>query len=162
MAQIDFKKCTVKIKDGSTTPNELEIKSGPGNVTWSEKKTREYMPDRGLLDGVRDADEEPLDLSFEFQWIFLKSITGATTPTIEEALKGTGAASDWVSVDSDTCQPYAVDIEIEYDPDCTGNIKEIILFEDFRYENLAHDLRAGTVSVTGRCNVTEPTITRET
>jgi hypothetical protein len=160
---IDLKKCIMRIKDGTSgTQNTLTIKIGAGNMNWTEKKTREYIADRGVLDAVRDADQEPLDLSFEFMWEFLKAQAGDSVPTIEEAIKGIGKASTWVSSDPDTCQPYAVDIEIEHDPSCTGELKEFILFPDFRYEQLAHDLRAGTVSCSGRCNVVEPTITRET
>ena len=159
---IDLKKCTMRIKDGSTVPNTLTIKIGSGNLNYTEKKTREYIMDRGVLSEVRDGDQEPLDVSFEFMWEFLKAKVADANPTIEEAIKGIGKAATWVSTDADTCRPYAVDIEIEHDPSCAGELKEVILFPDFRYEQLAHDLRAGTVSCTGRCNVVEPTITRET
>lgn len=162
MPWLDLKNCTFKIKDGASTPNEVTIKIGSGNLNWTEKKTREYAPDRGVLDEVRNADQEPMDLSFDFVWEFLKSTAGAQTPTVEEALKGTGPAASWTSVDADACAPFAVDIEVTYDPSCAGIQKEIYLFPDFRYETLGHDMRAGTVSCSGRCNVVEPTITRQT
>lgn len=159
---IDLKKCTMRIQDGSTTPNTLDIRIGTGNLTYAEKKTREYILDRGQLDEVRDGDQEPMDVSFEFIWEFLKAASGDSVPTIEEAIKGAGKASTWVSVDADTCRPYAVDIVLIHDPVCTGELKENIVLNDFRWEQLAHDLRAGSVSCTGRCNVTEAAITRET
>jgi hypothetical protein len=36
-------------------------------------------------------------------------------------------------------------------PQCTGDQEEIVL-EDFRWESLDHDLKAGTISCTGKCN----------
>jgi hypothetical protein len=89
----------------------------------------------------------------------LRASTGQF-PTIEDVLKQRGEASDWTSSSADECEPYAVDIEIEYDPPCGGEEKEIILLQDFRHEQLDHDLRQATVSVTGKCNVKEASITR--
>jgi len=156
-----MKKCTFKINDGSTL--SLTIKIGEGNLTYSEKVAREYIKNRGVLDTVRNGDETPMEVSFEFTWEFLKSPASSTTPpTVEEALKKTGAASAWVSAATDVCEPYAVDIEVTFDPACTGVKKEVYLFPDFRHESLDHDFRAGTVSCKGMCNAVEPTITRVT
>ena len=81
--------------------------------------------------------------------------------TIEDALKKRGEASGWTSTDSDACRPYAVDIEILYTPPCGGIYKEKIVLEDFRYEQLQHDIKNAQVSCSGKCNVTEATVTRE-
>ena len=87
------------------------------------------------------------------------STTG--TPSIEDALKQRGAASSWVSTDSDTCRPYAVDVVIEYQPiPSSCGDAETITLSDFRYEEIAHDLRAGTFAITGRCNSKEATAVR--
>jgi hypothetical protein len=48
-AQIDLKNVTIKIVDGATPANELEIKIGEGNLTYSEKVNRQYIKDRGPL-----------------------------------------------------------------------------------------------------------------
>ena len=159
MAQIDIKDCTITIKDGTTPANSLEVKIGEGNLTYSERVNREYTKDRGLLDIVRDGDEEALELRIDAVWEYIKEDSGET-PTIEDALKQRGGASAWVSVDADTCQPYAVDIELEYAPDCTSDDKETLTFTEFRYEQCDHDLRAGTISISGHCNVTQPTSQR--
>jgi len=164
-AQIDLKECTIYLKDGGTgsAQQSLEVKIGEGNLTYDEKKNMEYTKDRGALDTVREGDEEQMDVSFDFTWEFLKAVstTGAGTPTIEDALKQRGEASDWVSSSSDECEPYAVDVEIHYAPDCGSELDEIITLPDFRYTSLAHDLRAGTVAVTGQCNATEAIIVRQ-
>ena len=159
-AQIDLKRATIKLKDGGA--EELTVKIGEGNLTYSEARNIEYTLDRGTLDEVREGDEVPIDVSLDFVWEYLKGSTGSGTPTVEDVLKNTGEASDWVSTDADTCRPYAVDIEITYQPSpATCGDMEIILLSDFRYESLDHDLRAGTVATTGKCNVTKATITRQ-
>lgn len=155
--QIDLKNCVVKFKDGST--NSIEIKVGEGNAQWTEQKPRQYTLDRGLLSDVRDGDEVPVDVTLAFTWERVTNGSGSgATPSPIDALKQLGAASAWVSSDSDLCQPYCVDIEIVHTPPCSGNV-ETYLLQDFRYENLAYDLRAGTINVTGKCNVTEATAT---
>ena len=55
----------------------------------------------------------------------LKASTG-DPPTPEDVLKKRGGASNWVSSSSDNCEPYAINIEISYDPPCTGEEDEII------------------------------------
>ena len=158
MAQIDLKNATITMKDGST--NELEIKIGEGNLSWTEKVNRIYTKDRGLLNDVRDGDEEPVEVSMDFIWEFLKADSG-DPPSPIDVLKQAGEASAWVSTDADACRPYAIDIEVLYEPPCGGELDEKILLEDFRYEQLQFDLRNATVAVTGKCNKTTATITRE-
>ena len=159
MAQIDIKDCVISVEDGSTPANSIDVKIGEGNLTYSEKVNREYTKDRGLLDIVRDGDEEAVELRIDATWEYIKEDSGQT-PTIEDALKARGGASDWVSVDADACQPYAVDVILVYSPDCTSDDAETLTFSEFRYEQVDHDLRAGTLSISGKCNITQPTSTR--
>jgi len=161
-ATIDLKKVTMKIKDGATTPEEVEIKIGEGNFTWTERIEREYELDRGTLDSVRNGDETPMEVRFDFKWEFIKAKTADSVPTIEEALKQIGKASTWVTTSSDACEPYSVDIELLNAPACTGEQNETITFPDFRHEELSHDLRNASISCNGRCNATVPTIVRST
>jgi hypothetical protein len=128
MAQIDLKDATVKIKDNGGS-NEITVTVGEGNLTFSEKRNMDYILDRGTLDEVREGDEVPIDVSFDFKWDYISgtSSTGGA-PSVEEALKKIGNASSWVSTDSDLCRPYSVDIEIFYNPDCaTGDLETITL-----------------------------------
>lgn len=162
---IDLKDVTIKLVDGTTpTANFISIKIGEGNLTYSESRNVEYILDRGLLDEVRLGDQIPVDVTFDFVWEFLtgNTDTSTTLPTIEDALKRVGNASAWASTDSDPCRPFALDIVLEDVPSCTafGQEQEFITLADFRYDTLDHDLRAGTVAVTGRCNVTEASIVR--
>ncbi len=118
-----------------------------------------YTKDRGKLSDVKLGDEEPMEVKLDFTWVFLKADSGAT-PTIEDVLKQRGEASSWVSSSSDLCEPYAVDLEIVYTPPCSGVDPEVYLLPDFRYEDLSHDFKQGQVSVSGKCNSKEATITR--
>ena len=145
----------------AVTPQEIEIKIGEGNLTFTEAKNIDYILDRGRLDDVREGDQVPVDVNFDFKWDYILGVTGSSTPSVEEALKGIGEASDWTSTDSDACRPFAVDIEITYLPvPSTCGDKEVITLPDFRYENLEHDLSAGAISCSGKCNVTKITAVR--
>lgn len=168
MAAIDLKKCTITLEDGTTgTPNSVEVIVGEGNCTYGEKRNVQYIKNKGALDTTREGDEEPVDVKMDFRWEYL---TGTTTtgsfPSVEEALKGHGAAKDWVSSDTeDPCAPYAVNVVIEYDPTINSNAgcsldKETITLADFRWESLEHDMKSAQVSVTGKCNITEADIVR--
>jgi len=158
MPVIDLKNTTISILDGDD--NSIEVKVGEGNITWKETKPRQYIKDRGKLDTVRDGDEEPVDLTLAFTWEWLRS-TGAEAITVEEALKQIAAASAWVSSDTeDPCAPYSVDIQIENLNGCGDVLDELITFHAFRYEDLSHDAKAGTVNVTGKCNEVMPTVIR--
>jgi hypothetical protein len=156
MAQIDLKRATLKVKDGGS--NEIEVTIGEGNLTYTERKTIEYTPDRGVLDEVKEGDEVPMEIRLDFVWEYITSRSSGATPSIEDALKNIGGAAGWASTDADACRPYAVDIEILYQPTpSTCGDQETITLPDFRYEQLDHDLRAGTISCTGRCNATTAT-----
>ena len=159
-AQIDLKYATVTIVDGTAvTPLELEIKIGEGNLTWTETRNIEYILDRGLLDEVREGDQAPVELSFDFNWSYLSG-TGII-PSPNEALTQTGIASTWVSSDTDLCRPYAVDIVVLYIPtNCAASEQETITFADFRVESLAYDLREATIAASGKCNILRPTAVR--
>lgn len=69
--QIDLKNCTFKLKDGSG--RELSAKTGEGYLKWTEKKPRQYTKKLTRLHEVRNGDDEPMDVSFEFNWDFIVS-----------------------------------------------------------------------------------------
>ena len=160
-ASIDIKDATIIIRDGTpVTPNEIAVKVGEGNVTYTENRNIEYRLDRSILDDVRETDEAPIDVSLDATWEFITASSGGT-PTIEDALKRIGEASAWISTDSDTCRPYAVDLIIQNIPDCDGTIeKEVITLPDFRWDTIAHDLREATIAVTGRSNAVLASVVR--
>jgi len=137
----------------------LEVKIGEGNLTWTEAKEYEYLRDRGNLDTVKEGDEQPVEMSLEFVYEYIKSESG-TSITPVDALKNVGYASEWVSTSADLCEPYCIDILAKHCVPCGTDEDEDVLFNDFRWEGLDYDLQAATISVSGRCNVSDPTVTR--
>jgi len=140
-------------------PQLLEVKVGDGDLKYSENNQYHYDLDRGLLDTVRDGDDVPMDVALNFTWVYTKSGTGEAISPIE-AIKGIGAADEWVSSDPDLCQPYAVDMIVDYVPPCAAPKEETYYFNLFRAEKRDHDFKTANVSVNGKCNMTEPVITR--
>lgn len=140
-------------------PQELAIKIGDGNLTYTEQSEYNYDLDRGALDTVRSGDEVPMEVALNFVYEWMTTGTGeAVTPM--DAIKRKGGAAEWVSSSADPCEPYCIDIEVVYTPICGGAEIETSLFPDFRSESREVDFGEAAVSVSGRCNATEPTITR--
>ena len=140
-------------------PIQIEVKIGEGNLTYTENKEYEYLTDRGNLDTVREGNEVPMDVVMDFVYEFVRTGTSeAVTPV--DALKGIGGAADWTSSSSDPCEPYSVDIVILHEPPCGDAESETTTFPEFRHDSLEFDLSAATISSTGRCNATEPEISR--
>lgn len=138
-------------------PHSLEVTIGEGNLQYTEHRNYDYIRDRGMLDTVKQGNDDPVDVSLDFTWEFLTAASG-DPPTIEDALKQKGAAETWVTSSSDTCEPYAVNIEVDYTPPCGQ--EETIILSDFRWEELQHSLKDAQVAMKGKCNVTDAEITR--
>ena len=51
-------------------------------------------------------------------------------------------------------------IEVEHVPPCGTTQGETTLFPDFRSEQREVNFKDATISVTGKCNITEPIVTR--
>jgi len=137
----------------------IEIKIGDGNITYTENTNYDYELDRGVLDTVREGDQAPIDVNVDFVYEYITTGTGEEI-TPMDALKGKGGAAGWVSSSSDPCEPYSIDIEVVYTPPCGGSEKEITLFPEFRPDTKEVDFGEASVSITGRCNVVEPVVTR--
>jgi hypothetical protein len=162
-ALFDLKNAEIRIEDGTTPANSIVIKIGEGTVSWTERKERRYILNRGVLDDVRNEDEAPLEVNLGFKWEYIKGTTGSDgVPTIVDALKNINAASTWVSTDDDACRPYAVNLVIDYTPvPAVCGDAELITIPDFRYEQIDFDIRTPeNVTITGHANVTEPVIVR--
>lgn len=131
---------------------QLEVKIGEGNLTWSEKKEYEYLLDRGDLDTVKEGNEVPVEVSLEFVY---EHVTTGTSEDITpaDAVKNAGGAASWVSSSTDPCEPYAVDMIVAHVTPCGSVQDETLTFSDFRFESLDYDLSAATISVSGKCNV---------
>ena len=140
-------------------PCQIDIKIGDGNITYTESDEYEYDLDRGVLDTVRAGDEVPMDVNVDFIYEFITTGTGESISPMD-ALKKKGGASEWRSSSSDPCEPYSIDIEVLHTPICGTAQSETTLFPEFRSESREVDLGEAAVSVSGRCNATEPIVTR--
>lgn len=140
-------------------PQQLTIKIGTGDITYTENNLYHYDLDRGNLDTVRQGDESPMDVTLAFTY---EHITTGTNESIApmDAIKRIGKASEWVSSATDKCEPYAVDILVVHTPPCGTSQKETTTFPDFRSEKRVPSYSKSEISVSGKCNATEPTVSR--
>jgi hypothetical protein len=142
-------------------PHALEIKIGEGTLTYNEKRNMEYTRNRRVIAFVRTGDDEPMDVSFNFIWEFLRSASGESI-TVEEAIKGMprAIAAGWTTSGGDVCEPYTVNIRITYIPPCSDVDMEIITLREYRWEGGNHDLKNGTVDSTGKCKISQADLDR--
>jgi hypothetical protein len=149
--EIDLKNSTIYIRDAGT--NFIEIRVGEGNLTYSVGREIAYLDSRGLLDRVREGKEQPCEITFQFIWEHITTHSGEVV-SVQDALTQSGAAANWASTSIlDPDAPYSVDIIVLQEDDCQA---EELYFQQFHWENLAHDLRNSTVDCTGKCNATKP------
>jgi hypothetical protein len=140
-------------------PQQVEITIGDGDWKWAEAKEYRYELDRGVLDTVRAGDDQPMEISSNFVFDTVKSGTGETITPVE-AIKGIGNAAEWVSTSDTACEPYCCDVEVVDDRPCGDEYATTYLFPDFRWEKLDYSAKDGTIALSGKCNATEPTVTR--
>ena len=143
MAQRSIRDGILTIRDGASS--FIVVRIGEGNFTWNERRNVDYTRDRGVISEVRLGDDEATEVSFDFIWDWISSISDVS---VVDALKGTAAG--WVTA-GDPCEPWAVDLELQISPAECGSSDETITFDEFRWETINPDLRAGQISSTGRC-----------
>lgn len=177
--KIDLKNCTLLILRARNltslaATNGLYVKFGDGTLTYNIRQNITYEKDRGKLEDVRRGDEVPLDVAITAKYEYIHnppSITAAYS--ITEALDGVdanGTPVDWLDqtppvggIDREPwldCAPYCVQLELHNDLRYTcPNVLipgEAYLFPFFRTEASNIDTKAGTIQITGKCNVTDP------
>lgn len=158
-AVINIKYVTMEIQDGLGA--SVEVTFDAGNLSWDEGFTWEYILNRGRVGAsngaaVREGDEIPLSLNFQGRFSFYKSAGDVKPWEILTNDTGSGRnTGSYTGTDATNCAPYAVNIFLSNVPGCSDD--EYLAFYDFRPDTLSFDVRAGTVSVVGRCNATTPT-----
>lgn len=162
---IDLKDAVIKVKDGTpSTPNELQIVMDTGNITFQVGRNVEYILDRGVLSSTKEGDQIPLQVTFQGRFNEIASSSGLDE-SLFEFLTFTGPAATNVSTGANVCaKPYAVDIEVFLARACTIGADvlqdETIVFPEFRWTTIDGDFQAGTLAVSGACNVVYPTSAR--
>lgn len=156
---MDLKECTIIFSDGTGTPNTLELKIDEGNLTWSEKRNITAKKDRGVLDYMKENEQEACEVNLECRFSSLKASSGDPV-TPYEFLKLSGAASGYKST-GPLCSASALDLIVKVNHVCGTTIEdEIITFADFTYTDIGGDFKAGTLSVKGMCLIIGPTSVR--
>jgi hypothetical protein len=140
-------------------PQNLEIKIGDGNLTYTEHSEYEYLLDRGDLDTVKEGNQVPMDVKLD---AIFEHITQGTSEAVSpmDALKGIGGASAWVSTTSDPCEPFSIDIVVVHTPPCGTPQVETTTFPDFRSESREINFKDATLSVSGKCLASQPVVVR--
>ena len=138
---------------------EVYVKIGEGNLTYTEHRDYQYLLDRGYLDTVREPKDVPMDVKVDAVYEHVASRSGELVTPVE-ALDGAGNASEWVSSSPDQCEPYCIDLEVDYEPPCAPSQAELSVFPMFRAETREMNFNAATINLTGKCFVKTPIITR--
>ena len=154
MAIVDLKNALFILRDRGA--NFIEINVGEGSLTYSEVRELNVVKDRGELDKIREGEEQTMPVEFTFIWEFITADAG-DPPTIEDVLKN---RAGWLSASLDPDDPFCVNIQVVYTPECAEVAREIITLREFHYSDLAHAIKDGTVAVKGLCNDTEALIQR--
>jgi hypothetical protein len=151
---IDLKDTLIYIRDLGT--NYIAIRVGEGNFSYSNKRNIIIVKSRGILDRVREGEDIPCDVQFQFIWDHIKTGSGEVV-SIEDALNHINGAAGWASTAiNDPDAPFCVDIQLVWTPPCSGSLGENLYFSQFHWENLGHDLHQSSVDCTGKCNVRQP------
>ncbi len=140
-------------------PQQIEIRIGDGDLSWTEAREIIYDLDRDILDDVRLGPEQPLELNaaFVFEW----AATGSGEPISPiDAIKRINDAEEWVSSDSDQCRPYSIDVIVDHVVPCGTNQDQRFSFEDFRWDSLEYSIQDAAITLTGRCNRTDALVAR--
>lgn len=142
-------------------PQTVEVKMGTGNLSWTENNPTIVDTDRGILDGVREDDEQPMDVNLVGTYQFLRSSSGQPI-TVYEALTRTGNAAGWFNAAADPCEPYQVTLRVVHQPPCGSSQAEVCKFPYFIANTREMSIEDATVSIVGISVATKPIITRET
>ena len=140
---------------------QIEIRIGDGDLSWTESREVLYDLDRDVLDDVRLGPEQPLEVNAAFVFEWASTGTGEAISPID-AIKRINDASEWVSSDSDQCRPYSVDIVCDHIVPCGTNQDQRFTFEDFRWESLEYSIQDAAITLSGRCNRTDALVERLT
>jgi len=175
VALIDLKYARIVLADGSDPPNAVTVQLGDGTLDYTEKRTIDVVKRRGELDTVREGDEDPVEVSFQFVWETLAASHEGDPPTIEDVLKRRGPAAGWASAGTDPEAPFCVNVAVVYtprsgpgcDPFGTDPVNgkpfktQTVWLEEFHYTELAHSLTDAAVDCKGVCNRVAATVITE-
>ncbi len=127
---------TLKIRDGKTSYNEIEVAFEEGNLKFDTVKNIVEVLDRGSLGDMIEGNEESIKGSFATHFREFLAQDNAAGPTEYEALQRKGKANHWVSTWTNS-NVYAVKLIFEIAATRPGDKAERITF------NYAHITKVG-------------------
>ena len=139
---------------------QIYVKIGEGNLTYTEHRDYQYLLDRGLLDTVREPKDVPMDVKLgrrvrahhqRHQRGRLSDgrAEGARTAPWSGSVRLPTSASRTAS----TCWWSTI-------PPCADVNRETTVFPMFRAETREMNYSAATIVLTGKCMAKEPTVYR--
>jgi hypothetical protein len=140
-------------------PKRLEINVGEGNITHTENKDPQIDLNRGLIDGARAGNEQPMEVSAEFIYDWLRASSGQEVKPYE-VLNQLGEGANWHTTAADPCEPFCIDIFILDTPPCGSEQAEMIFFRKFNLQNLTSSVEAANVTFSGICTASIPDVYR--
>jgi hypothetical protein len=160
----DLSDAVIKIQDGTTpTANSITIAVEEGNLNFEWKRPVQNILDRGSLSQMRYADQEPVTGSFSVHFIQMLKQSVDSDPEIQEVMNWSGAASSWVSTNTDYSgvKTHTLLFEIT-NPDSSLQSERItfskVTFSDFKFE----EGRPDKFSCSFQAFTTAPTFTKYT
>ena len=156
-----FRDGVLKIKGGGSG-EELTIPIDMGDLEWEESEPSVVIKNRGAIHSLARGEEEAMTVRFSMVYTEWEGegTTGAAASPVD-ALKKRGNASTWSTTATNSCGPYAVDLELTItNPDSTGQ-DETITFPGFHADRIrAREGMPNEIEVEGVCPVAKPTIVR--
>lgn len=148
---------TLKIADAGGTggANVITVDLEEGDLSWTERKPRTIVTDRGVLDHARLAAEEPVEVSFTMKF---QSFSVHDTITPYDALTQSGGAAAWVNDETDS-DAFGCILEFTIDDPANGT-DEVVTFARFHAEEFpfAEGEEYNTLAVSGRAVITTPAL----
>ena len=154
---------SIKIFDGSTPPERVDVACDEGNFTYTEHpKEAKEISDRGGLSHLREGDEVPVDWSFGVKFReFLSQGSNPITP--HEAMMRRGAAAAWVTTNDDGGDVATIDLELTIATPTSGEVPQSVLLK--KCYNIQEEFAEGdeynTLAFSGKAFVAAPTITAD-
>lgn len=128
-----YHKSTIKSIEFSSlgTMDILTIRPGYGSFTYTESRAITYELDRGMLDTVRVADEQPVEFELDFTVVTMQG-----EKTIREMV--------FEMPNIDPCEPNCFALKIE-------DSQRTLFFRKCYVETFEQDLPCAQYRMTGRC-----------
>ena len=158
---------TKNLQDGELVVNDnvaetITVALDVGDLRFTEHRAVKQIDDRETLSHMRKGPEAPVDVSVSAKFVEMIKQTGASDPTLREALLGIGAAAAWVSTGGDSCDVHCVELVFTIVSCTTGEDYETITFAKFHAETVEFSEGSdyNVISVSGIDYETSPSVAK--